>query len=147
MTSRTPLTVLPTTDQVAVVRLSGALDADTCADLARELDRHLDRAARHGLRLVLDVAGVEVVSAAARRAVQRATDHLAHTPVLVVAARPSVRTVLEQAHLAGIRLHATLADALADLPLPLALPPSPTVASSALRSGPTSAGPDGLPQR
>ncbi|MFE7173905.1 STAS domain-containing protein [Streptomyces sp. NPDC057616] len=142
MTSRTPLTVQPTTDQVAVVCLSGALDADTCAHLAQELDRHLDRAARHGLRLVLDVAGVEVVSAAARRAVQRATDHLVHTPVLVVAARPSVRTVLEQAHLAGIRLHATLADALAALPLA----PAPTVSPRASRSGHVSAEPDGLPQ-
>jgi anti-anti-sigma regulatory factor len=136
MTSRITLTtVQPATDQVAVVCLSGALNADTCTHLAQELDRHLDTAARRGLRLVLDMAGVEVVSAAARRAVQRATDHLVHAPVLVVAARPSVRTVLEQAHLAGIRLHATFAEALATLPLPpaealAASPPSPATADS-----------------
>ncbi|MGY6027093.1 GAF domain-containing protein [Streptomyces spinosirectus] len=117
MTSRIPLTVQPTTDQVAVVCLSGPLGADACTDLALELEQHMGRAARQGQRLVLDLAGVELVSAAARRTVQRATDHLVHEPVLVVAARPSVRGVLEQAHLAGIRLHETLADALASLPL------------------------------
>ena len=49
-------------------------------------------------------------------ALQRLTALLADELVLVIAAVPAVRAVLEHADLAGIRLHDPLADALAALP-------------------------------
>ncbi|MFE7856893.1 STAS domain-containing protein [Streptomyces sp. NPDC057403] len=118
MTSRSPLTVLPVTDRAAIVCLTGTLDADACADLARELGRHLDDAARRGKRLVLDVSGVPLVSAEARRSLRHATAHLAREPVPVVGAAPPVREALEHARLPGIRLYGTLAEALTEPPRP-----------------------------
>ncbi|MFJ9728450.1 ANTAR domain-containing protein [Streptomyces sp. NPDC101209] len=121
MTSRSPLTVLSVTDRMAIVCLTGTLDADACADLTRELGRHLDEAAQHGKRLVLDMSGVALVSAAARRTLHHATEHLAREPVLVIGATPPVREALEHARLPGIRLYDTLAEALTGLPRPTAL--------------------------
>ncbi|MBK6014042.1 ANTAR domain-containing protein [Streptomyces sp. MBT53] len=116
MTSHPPLTVRTATGLTTIVCLSGALGPDTCLDLARELRQPLDQAGRDGQPLVLDMAGVRSVSIAACQALRLATDHLAHAPVLVVGAAPSVRAVLERGKLPGVRIHDTLGDALAVLP-------------------------------
>ncbi|MGW7663429.1 ANTAR domain-containing protein [Streptomyces sp. NPDC054756] len=115
MTSRSPLTVVPATDRVTVVCLTGTLDADGCARLALELTRHLDSAARRGHRLVLDMTAVPTVDETARRALRDQTAHLAGAPVLVVAT-PEVRKELEQDDLPGLRPHGTLVEALTSLP-------------------------------
>ncbi|MFJ4753386.1 ANTAR domain-containing protein [Streptomyces sp. NPDC088763] len=115
MTSRSPLTMVPATDRVTVVCLAGALDAEAGVVLTRELTRQLDRAARQGHRLVLDMTAVPTVDEAARRTLRRGTLDLAATPVLVVAT-PELRKELEQDDLPGLRLHGTLIEALTSLP-------------------------------
>ncbi|MER8005145.1 ANTAR domain-containing protein [Streptomyces sp. NPDC094149] len=119
MTSRSPLTVLSVPGRVTVVCLTGTLDAGACADLARDLRRHLDAAARHGRRPVLDMSGVRLVDATACRTLRHATDHLAREPVPVIGAKPPVREALEHPRPPGIRLYDTLAEALAELPRPV----------------------------
>ncbi|MFJ9729574.1 STAS domain-containing protein [Streptomyces sp. NPDC101209] len=116
MPSRSPVVIVPSTNRATVVSVAGALDAEACSRFERELWQHLDEAARQGQRLVLDLAGVSMVSAAARRTLQQLTDHLIEHPVCVVGAPAAVRMVLEQAELAGVRVYDTLADALAALP-------------------------------
>ncbi|MFI6562232.1 ANTAR domain-containing protein [Streptomyces sp. NPDC050534] len=135
MTTRSPQLVLPAIDQATVVCLAGELDADICIQLGQELKQLLEQAARRGQRLVLDMAGVTSLGAAACRTLQLATGHLAHEPALVVAAPPAVRSVLESAHLAGVRLHDTLSDALASLPRP----PAPQSSLGAWQLGDPSA--------
>ncbi|MFB7651564.1 MULTISPECIES: ANTAR domain-containing protein [unclassified Streptomyces] len=126
MTSREPVTVLSANDWARVVCLTGSLNAEACPRLERALGRHVREAARKGQRLILDLAAVPTVSAAARRTLQQATAHLTKTPVLVVAAAPAVREVLERCPLAGVRLRDTLADALTALaPLPPSLSTGP----------------------
>ncbi|MEU6546337.1 ANTAR domain-containing protein [Streptomyces sp. NPDC046859] len=115
MTNRSPLTMVPATDRATVVCLAGALDTDCCDRLAGELTRHLDRAARQGHRLVLDMTAVPAVAEAARRTLREETGCLAGAPVLVVAT-PEVRKELEQDDLPGMRLHGTLVEALTSLP-------------------------------
>ncbi|MER6212394.1 GAF domain-containing protein [Streptomyces sp. NPDC001642] len=116
MTSYLPLTVRTVTGLTTVVCLSGALGPDACPELARGLRQHIDEAGRLEQRLVLDMASVRSFSVTACQTLRRATDHLAHSPVLVVGAEPSVREVLERKKLPGVQLHDTLADALAALP-------------------------------
>ncbi|MFD4259929.1 ANTAR domain-containing protein [Streptomyces sp. NPDC058534] len=116
MTSREPVTILSANDRARVVCLTGFLDAEAWLKLEQEFGQHLLEAARHDQRLILDLAAVQVVSAAARRTLQQATAHLADAPVLVVAAPPAVREVLERCPLTGIRLHDTLTGALRSLP-------------------------------
>ncbi|MBK3575678.1 ANTAR domain-containing protein [Streptomyces sp. MBT65] len=116
MTSHPPLTVRTATGLTRVVCLSGALGPDTCPGLERELRQYLDEVGRHEQQLVLDLADVQSLSIAACQTLRHATDHLAHSPVLVVGAGPAVRAVLEHRKLPGVRLHDTLADALAALP-------------------------------
>ncbi|MFR0355633.1 ANTAR domain-containing protein [Streptomyces sediminimaris] len=140
MTTRSPLLVLSTTDQVTVVCLAGRLDSDVCTQLAQELKRHLDRAARRGQRLVLDMAGVRSLGAAACRTLRLATDHLTQEPALVIAAPPAVRGVLESARPPGVRLHDTLVDALTSLPRP----PAPQSSLGAWQLGNLSAEGDSL---
>ncbi|QFR02114.1 hypothetical protein F9278_44875 [Streptomyces phaeolivaceus] len=116
MITRPLLTVRTATGVATVVCLSGVLDPDTCPDLARELGRYLDEAARDGQRLVLDMTDVQPFGAAVRRTLRTATEHLAHSPVLVVGANPAMRAVLEHESVVGVRLLDTLGDALAALP-------------------------------
>jgi anti-anti-sigma regulatory factor len=130
MTSRSRLTVLTTTDRVTVVCLSGELDDEACAHLAREMEEPLRRAALRGRRLVLDLTGARTVSAAVRRILRQATDHLDHEPLPVVAPAPSIREALEHPHIAGIGLHDSLAGALAALPRPPATRDTPRASGS-----------------
>ncbi|MFF9150714.1 GAF domain-containing protein [Streptomyces sp. NPDC014846] len=140
MTNRSPLTMRPAADGVAVVCLSGVLDAGSCPQLARELGEHLDRAARQGRRLVLDMADVRLISSAAVTTLLRATAHLAHAPVLVAAAPGPVGSALRRPPTAGIRVYGTLADALAAL-APAGPPDRSTPADGRERPA---AGSDGL---
>jgi GAF domain-containing protein/anti-anti-sigma regulatory factor len=118
MTTRSSQLALSTIDQATVICLVGDLDAEICSQLGQELKQYLEQAAGRGQRLVIDIAGVRSVSAAACRALQLTTGHLAREPVLMIAGPPAVHGVLESAHLTGIRLHETLAEALASLPRP-----------------------------
>ncbi|MFE2813473.1 ANTAR domain-containing protein [Streptomyces nigra] len=116
MASRSPLRMVPATGRVTVVCLAGAPDAEGCVRLDQELRHHLDRAARLGHRLVLDMAAAPAVDATVRRTLRDGTLHLADAPVLVVAT-PEVRKELEQEEdLPGLRLYGTLAEALTTLP-------------------------------
>ncbi|MFG2793113.1 ANTAR domain-containing protein [Streptomyces sp. NPDC048419] len=140
MTTRSPQSVLSTIGQATVVCLVGELDGEICTQLGQELKQHLEQAAGRGQRLVLDMAGVRSVSAAACRTLQLTTGHLAHEPVLVVAAPPVVHGVLEAAHLTGIRLYETLAEALTFLPRP----PAPQSSLGAWQLGDPSVEGEGL---
>ncbi|MFD5805743.1 ANTAR domain-containing protein [Streptomyces sp. NPDC127020] len=115
MTSREPLTVILASDRARVVCLSGFLNAEACRQLEDDLTHHIQEADRHRQRLILDLQAVQLISAAARRTLQQATAHLADAPLLVVAAPPAIREILERCPIAGVRLHATLADALTSL--------------------------------
>ncbi|MFE2537140.1 STAS domain-containing protein [Streptomyces sp. NPDC059371] len=109
-------------DPVMLVCTSGTLFADACDGLAQDLHSCLDDAAQTKRRLIVDMSGVVLLSTAARRTLRLATDHLAHTPLLIVGATPVVRRSLEHAGLPGIRVYEHLADALAAL----SDPPVPT---------------------
>ncbi|MGW6486786.1 ANTAR domain-containing protein [Streptomyces sp. NPDC055056] len=127
------MTFQPASERVTLVCLSGSLDAKSCEELARGVQEHLGQAALRGQRLVLDLSGVWLLSAAARRTLAQATDHLAHTPVLVVGAQPHLRQIVERGNPRGIRLHDHLADVLVllDKPLPAAAPTQKIQASRA----------------
>ncbi|MET7683415.1 ANTAR domain-containing protein [Streptomyces sp. NPDC005423] len=114
------MTLRTVTGLTTVVCLSGVLGPETGPELERELRRQLGQAGLDDRRLVLDLAGVSSLSQEARATLQRVTEHLAHAPVLAVGAAPAVRAVLERTEIPGIRLHDTLAGALAALAAPAA---------------------------
>ncbi|MEU1466407.1 ANTAR domain-containing protein [Streptomyces sp. NPDC005727] len=103
-------TVRRVDEKVIVLCLSGALDAPGIAALTGILKEHLATATA-GQRLVLDLSGLDLISTAALRILDARTRHLAR-PVAVVTAAPHVREAFATAP--GLRLHATLAAALAD---------------------------------
>ncbi|MFJ2854328.1 ANTAR domain-containing protein [Streptomyces rubiginosohelvolus] len=124
MPSRTPLTLLPSSHRATVIRVTGTLDAEACAELEQQLQPHFHQADRQHQRVVLDMSDVHLISAAARRTLHQLTAHLEAEPALVVGGHASVRTVLLQTNLVGVQVHATLAEALAALP-PAPAPPAP----------------------
>ncbi|MEU0335941.1 ANTAR domain-containing protein [Streptomyces sp. NPDC006193] len=99
-----------------LLRMAGSLDADGARAWAQELRGHLERADRAGLRPVLDMAHVQLGGAAVLRTLSETTRARAGLPdLIVVRARPGVREAVHLARLDGVRLYATLDEALHEL--------------------------------
>ncbi|MES9523587.1 ANTAR domain-containing protein [Streptomyces capoamus] len=99
-----------------LLRMSGSLDADGAEAWAEELRGHLEQADRAGLRPVLDMAHVQLGGAAVLRTLSETTRARTGRPDLVIVrARPGVREAVHLARLDGVRLYATLDEALREL--------------------------------
>ncbi|WP_078992689.1 ANTAR domain-containing protein [Streptomyces sp. MMG1121] len=96
-----------------LLRMSGSLDAEGAQAWSAELRGHLEQADRAGLRPVLDMAHVQLGGAAVLRALSETTRARTGRPDLVIVrARPGVREAVHLARLDGVRLCATLDEAL-----------------------------------
>ncbi|MEU2425144.1 hypothetical protein ABZ619_29695 [Streptomyces sp. NPDC007851] len=100
-------------DGVLVLRVSG-VGSHEAAVLAAELGDHLAVTAA-GQRLVVDLTGLEAVSAVTLRIPDARTQPL-EEPVLVVSGAPHIAEVFTLLPPRGLRLHPTLDEALAALP-------------------------------
>ncbi|WP_437104048.1 ANTAR domain-containing protein [Streptomyces sp. enrichment culture] len=99
-----------------LLRMSGSLDAHGAELWSEELRGHLQQADRAGLRPVLDMAHVQLGGAAVLRALSETTRTRAGRPdLIIVRARPGVREAVHLARLTGVRLYATLDEALREL--------------------------------
>lgn len=99
-----------------LLRMSGSLDANGAQVWAAELRGHLEEADRAGLRPVLDMAHVQLGGAAVLRTLSETTRTRVGRPdLIIVRARPGVREAVHLARLDGVRLYATLDEALREL--------------------------------
>ncbi|MEU6773075.1 ANTAR domain-containing protein [Streptomyces sp. NPDC046759] len=99
-----------------LLRMSGSLDAAGVQAWSAELRGHLDRADREGLRPVLDMAHVQLGGAAVLHTLSETTRERAGRPdLIIVRARPGVREAVHLARLNGVKLYATLDEALREL--------------------------------
>ncbi|MDO0929113.1 ANTAR domain-containing protein [Streptomyces sp. TG1A-8] len=99
-----------------LLRMSGSPDPYRAEEWCEELRGHLERADRAGLRPVLDMAHVQLGGAAALRTLGETARSRAGRPdLIVVRARPGVREAVHLAGLDGVRLYATLEEALQEL--------------------------------
>ncbi|MEU4084374.1 ANTAR domain-containing protein [Streptomyces aureus] len=111
----TSLMVQQVTDRVEVLCLSGVLDTEGAAALGRELAGRLGSTPPER-RLILDLTGLRLLSAAGIQVLDTHTRHLSHRPVFVVVAAPHAREIFSIAPAPGLRVCATLDAALASLP-------------------------------
>ncbi|MFJ7151420.1 ANTAR domain-containing protein [Streptomyces sp. NPDC100445] len=106
----------PPGEGALVLRMSGTLDADAVQAWSDALRGHLERADRAGLRPVLDMAHVQLGGAAVLRTLsETARTRTGRPELIVVRARPGVREAVHLARLDGVRLYATLDEALREL--------------------------------
>ncbi|MEU6508295.1 ANTAR domain-containing protein [Streptomyces sp. NPDC046942] len=99
-----------------LLRMSGSLDAEGARSWSAQLRGHLEQADLAGLRPVLDLAHVQLGGAAVLRALSETTRARTGRPdLIVVRARPGVREAVHLARLDGVRLYATLDEALREL--------------------------------
>ncbi|MFD0392576.1 STAS domain-containing protein [Streptomyces nogalater] len=99
-----------------LLRMSGSLDAHGAELWSQELRGHLEQADRAGLRPVLDMAHVQLGGAAVLRTLSETTRTRTGRPdLIIVRARPGVREAVHLARLSGVRLYATLDEALREL--------------------------------
>ncbi|MFI9803639.1 ANTAR domain-containing protein [Streptomyces sp. NPDC052301] len=99
-----------------LLRMSGTLDAQGAQVWSEELRGHLEQADRAGLRPVLDMAHVQLGGAAVLHTLSETTRERGGRPdLIIVRARPGVREAVHLARLDGVRLFATLDEALREL--------------------------------
>ncbi|MEU6666831.1 ANTAR domain-containing protein [Streptomyces sp. NPDC046727] len=99
-----------------LLRTSGSLDAHGAQAWSDALRGHLRQADRAGLRPVLDMAHVQLGGAAVLRTLSETTRARTGRPdLIIVRARPGVREAVHLARLDGVRLYATLDEALREL--------------------------------
>ncbi|MFJ2725259.1 ANTAR domain-containing protein [Streptomyces collinus] len=99
-----------------LLRMSGSLDPLGAEAWSGELAGHLERADLAGLRPVLDMGHVQLGGAAVLRTLRETTRARTGRPdLIVVRARPGVREAVHLARLDGVRLFATLDEALGAL--------------------------------
>jgi anti-anti-sigma regulatory factor len=99
-----------------LLRMSGSLDTHGAQAWSAELRGHLEQADRAGLRPVLDMAHVQLGGAAVLRTLSETTRTRVGRPdLIIVRARPGVREAVHLARLDGVRLYATLDEALREL--------------------------------
>ena len=99
-----------------LLRMSGSLDARGAHAWSASLRGHLAEADSAGLRPVLDMAHVQLGGAAVLRTLSETTRERTGRPdLIIVRARPGVREAVHLARLDGVRLYATLDDALREL--------------------------------
>ncbi|MFB0614612.1 ANTAR domain-containing protein [Streptomyces sp. AGS-58] len=103
----------PSAGGALLLRMSGTLDADGAQAWSDALRGHLERADRAGLRPVLDMAHVHLGGAAVLRTLsETARARTGRPELIIVRARPGVREAVHLARLTGVRLYATLEEAL-----------------------------------
>ncbi|MEU0050494.1 ANTAR domain-containing protein [Streptomyces sp. NPDC006309] len=106
----------PCAEGALLLRMSGTLDADGAQAWSHALRGHLERADRAGLRPVLDMAHVQLGGAAVLRTLsETARARTGRPELIIVRARPGVREAVHLARLNGVRLYATLEEALREL--------------------------------
>ncbi|MFF7972375.1 ANTAR domain-containing protein [Streptomyces sp. NPDC007905] len=99
-----------------LLRMSGSLDPQGAEAWTDELRGHLEKADRAGLRPVLDMGHVQVGGAAMLRTLsETARSRTAGPDLIIVRARPGVREAVHLARLEGVRLFATLDEALGEM--------------------------------
>ncbi|MFD8394995.1 ANTAR domain-containing protein [Streptomyces sp. NPDC059680] len=99
-----------------LLRMSGSLDTAGAQAWSAELRGHLEQADRAGLRPVLDMAHVQLGGAAVLHTLSEATRARSGRPeLIIVRARPGVREAVHLARLDGVRLYATLDEAMREL--------------------------------
>ncbi|GGW41431.1 hypothetical protein GCM10010503_17020 [Streptomyces lucensis JCM 4490] len=99
-----------------LLRMSGSLDPQGAEAWSAELRGHLEQADRAGLRPVLDMGHVQLGGAAVLRTLSETAHQRTGRPdLIIVRARPGVREAVHLARLDGVRLYATLDDALREL--------------------------------
>ncbi|MEU8469999.1 ANTAR domain-containing protein [Streptomyces sp. NPDC029006] len=99
-----------------LLRVSGTLDADGAQAWSDALRGHLERADRAGLRPVLDMAHVQLGGGVVLRTLsETARARTGRPELIIVRARPGVREAVRLARLTGVRLYATLDEALREL--------------------------------
>ncbi|MFE2531304.1 GAF domain-containing protein [Streptomyces sp. NPDC059371] len=103
------------TDGADVLCLSGILDTEGATALGHELTTHL-RTAGSNRRVILDLTGLRLLSAAGIHVLDTHTSHLSENPVLVIVSTPHVREIFTLAPAPGLRVCPTLDAALAALP-------------------------------
>ncbi|MET8860559.1 ANTAR domain-containing protein, partial [Streptomyces sp. NPDC004579] len=109
------LTVRRVMDGADVLCLSGILDTEGAAALGHELTAHL-RAAGSNRRVILDLTGLRLLSAAGIHVLDTHTRQLSEHPVLVIVSTPHVREIFTVAPAPGLHVCPTLDAALAALP-------------------------------
>ncbi|WEO99144.1 ANTAR domain-containing protein [Streptomyces sp. FXJ1.172] len=103
-------------EKALLLRMSGSLGAEGAEAWSAELGGHLAKADLEGLRPVLDMAHVQLGGAAVLRALSETTRTRTGRPdLIIVRARPGVREAVHLARLDGVRLYATLDEALREL--------------------------------
>ncbi|KUN89496.1 hypothetical protein AQJ66_04870 [Streptomyces bungoensis] len=103
----------PPAEGALLLRLSGTLDALGAAEWSDALRTHLEQADRAGLRPVLDMGHVQLGGAAVLRTLsETARARTGRPDLIIVRARPGVREAVHLARLDGVRLYATLDEAL-----------------------------------
>ncbi|PKT73387.1 hypothetical protein CW362_08520 [Streptomyces populi] len=102
-------------DGVDVLCLSGILDTEGATALGHELATRLRTTHSHR-RLILDLTGLRLLSAAGIQVLDTHTRHLSDDPVLVIVAAPHAREIFTIAPAPGLRVCPTLDAALATLP-------------------------------
>ncbi|MEU6277331.1 GAF domain-containing protein [Streptomyces populi] len=110
----TTLTMQWVADGVDVLCLSGVLDTEGATALGRELASRLRTTHSHR-RLILDLTGLRLLSAAGIRVLDTHTRHLSDDPVLVIVAAPHAREIFTIAPAPGLRVCPTLDAALGTL--------------------------------
>ncbi|MFC9281641.1 ANTAR domain-containing protein [Streptomyces collinus] len=115
----------PLPQHALLLCLSGRLDTAGAAGLARDLDQYLHQKVATPRLLVLDMTDLAPPSTAALHALDERTRHLARTPVPIITDTPQVRQVFALTPPSGLRVHPSLAAALATLP---SHPPDPAAA-------------------
>ncbi|MEU7426107.1 ANTAR domain-containing protein [Streptomyces sp. NPDC040750] len=99
-----------------LLRMSGSLDAHGARSWSAELRGHLEQADRAGLRPVLDMAHAQLTGSAVLRTLsETARARTGRPDLIIVRARPGVREAVHLACLDGVRLYATLDEALREL--------------------------------
>ncbi|MEU4170734.1 GAF domain-containing protein [Streptomyces sp. NPDC026665] len=111
----TTLGVRRVTHGADVMCLSGILDTEGADLLGHELTAHLRTAGPHR-RVILDLTGLRLVSAAGIHVLDSHTRHLSDTPILVIVSTPHVREIFTLSPAPGLRVCPTLDAALAELP-------------------------------
>ncbi|MFD6825018.1 ANTAR domain-containing protein [Streptomyces sp. NPDC060085] len=130
-TETVTITVRRAADVAEVLCLSGSLDSVAAASFGRTLDTHAQHADSTGRRLILDFTDLRTITAAALSVLDGATRHLAARPILAVVSAPNRRELFTLCPLAGLRVYASLGEALASLPAAAAPPSSSTGAGPA----------------
>lgn len=105
-------------DHTLVLSPSGRLDHDNCEAFREDLAPHLERSAKDGVAIVLDLSGLEYVSSAGLRCFMLAAKQAKaqHSRIVIAAMQPVVAEIFQIARFNLVfEAHPGVRDALAAL--------------------------------